>query len=183
MATWAALGAAAVVAALVAVFALSPQSANVEPRSPLLGKPAPAAGGAVINGSGTTQLAAMRGKWVLVNFFASWCGPCQAEMPQLEDFQQQHAAKGDATIFGVEYDAGDVNAARSYLAAQHATWPVVNDASADVSWGVHGIPESYLVDPTGLVVAKYTGDVTAALLDSEIASLTAHFGSQGSSGS
>jgi cytochrome c biogenesis protein CcmG/thiol:disulfide interchange protein DsbE len=168
-ARWAALGSAAAVAVLVAVFAVAPASSSSNAPVPLLGKPAPDLSGPVINGTGHAALASLTGKWVLVNFFASYCPPCQAEMPQLSLFARQHTRTGDAAILGVEYDATDVASARSYLVARHASWPVVDDATADVIWGVHGIPESYLVSPAGLVVAKYTGELTAAELDRAIA--------------
>ena len=167
---WVSLGTAAVVAVLVGVFASAPQ-ASVQMQSPLLDHAAPALAGPVINGPGQASLVSDRGKWVLVNFFASWCGPCQQEMPQLLAFQRQHAAAGDATILGVEYDQTDVGNAHSYLAGQKATWPVITDNSADVRWGVHGIPESYLVGPDGLVAVKYAGDITMSSLDAQIAKL------------
>lgn len=168
MILWVSLGTAVVLAVLVGIFASAPQ-ASVQVQSPLVGKPAPALGGPVIDGAGQNSLSSLQGKWVLVNFFASWCGPCQSEMPQLQAFEQQHKAAADATVLGVEYDGSDVGNARSYLASQHAAWPVVNDGTADVAWGVHGIPESYLVAPNGVVALKYAGGITAAALDAQIA--------------
>jgi cytochrome c biogenesis protein CcmG, thiol:disulfide interchange protein DsbE len=167
---WVCAGVAAVLAILIGIFASAPQ-ASVQLQSPLLGQSAPSLAGPVIDGSGQASLASQQGKWVLVNFFASWCGPCQDEMPQLLAFQHQHAGAGDATILGVEYDQTDVGNARSYLASQKATWPVISDDSADVRWGVHGIPESYLVAPDGLVAVKYAGDITESSLDAQIAKL------------
>lgn len=165
--TWVALGVAVVVAALFVALTAAPQQSSVQARSPLIGKPAPGATGAVIDGSGQANLAALGGKWVLVNFFASWCQPCQQELPELKALQAGRAG----TVFGIEYDPGDAGDARSYLAAQHVPWPVVSDADADVAWGVHGIPESYLVSPAGTVVAKYTGGVRAADVTAEIHAL------------
>jgi len=172
---WVSLACAVALAVLVGVFASAPQ-ASVQMQSPLIGRLAPGLSGPVIdgpaiNGPGQASLVSLRGKWVLVNFFASWCVPCQEELPQLQAFQQRHGPAGDATILGVEYDQSDVGHARAYLAAQKATWPVVSDDAADVEWGVHGIPESYLVAPDGRVASKYAGGVTAASLDDQIASL------------
>ncbi len=118
--TWAALGIAALVAALFAVLTTAPQQSSVTANSPLLGKPAPAAGGSVINGPGQASLGALGGHWVLVNFFASWCQPCQQELPQLKAFQAGAGRDAPATVFGIEYDPGDAGTARAYLAAQKA---------------------------------------------------------------
>lgn len=166
-----ALGIAALLAALFAVLTAAPQQSSVTAKSPLLGKAAPPAGGSVINGPGQASLGALGGHWVLVNFFASWCQPCQQELPQLKAFQGGAGRGTPATVFGIEYDPGDAGAARSYLAAQQVGWPVVQDGNADVAWGVHGIPESYLVSPAGMVVAKYTGGVRAADVNAEIRTL------------
>ena len=141
-------------------------------KSPLIGNPAPAIAGPGLN-SGPQDLSRFAGKWVLVNFFASWCIPCREEMPQLNAFQNEHARTHDATVLGVEYDQGDVRAAPGFLRAFHATFPAVNDLHADVSYGVTGIPETYLIDPAGTVMAKYFGAITAAGIDTEISKLTA----------
>jgi thiol-disulfide isomerase/thioredoxin len=137
--------------------------------SPLIGKAAPATSGTSITGKGVTDLAALSGKWVFVNFFASWCGPCQEEMPDLEQFQEEHASAANATVFGVEFDPTDASAAKGFLSGRTATWPAINDPSADLSWGVHDPPESYLVSPSGIVVEKWFGPITAATINTAIA--------------
>lgn len=158
-----------VVAALIAIFAASPQQSSVAGHSPLIGKPAPPTSGTLIDGTGNASLASESGKWVFVNFFASWCPPCQTEMPQLEQFQQAHAAARDATIFAVEYDPTDVGAAKGFLEGRSASWPAINAPAADVSWGVNNPPESYLVSPAGIVVEKWFGAITANQIDTAIA--------------
>jgi thiol-disulfide isomerase/thioredoxin len=169
-ALWLTVIGACVAAALIAVFAAAPNQSAVSASSPLIGKVAPATSGTSITGKGVTDLSALAGKWVFVNFFASWCPPCQAEMPELEQFQEEHSAAGTATIFGVEYDTTDASAAKGFLDGRSATWPAINDPSADVTWGVHNPPESYLVSPSGIVVEKWFGGVSAANIDAAIAS-------------
>lgn len=158
-----------VVGVLVAIIASAPPAASVDSRSQLLGKHAPAVSGPGLEG-GHFRLAGFRGEWVLVNFMASWCVPCQEEMPQLAAFQAEHASAHDATILGVEYDQSDLGNLTSFLRQHHAAWPVVNDSMAKVAYGVSGIPESYLVSPNGVVTAKFFGGITAAKLDAAIAS-------------
>lgn len=158
---------------LVAVFAMAKPTNQQLIKSPLLGKPAPPIVGRSILNRGYYRLSGFAGRWVLVNFFASWCVPCREEEPQLEAFQTEHARRGDATIFAVEYDQADLGAAPGFLTRYHATFPAVDDPAADVNYGVTGIPESYLVDPAGTVLAKYFGAITAAGLNAEIAKLEA----------
>lgn len=163
---WSSLGVAAVVAVLIAVMAsASPSSSS---SSPLIGKPAPPVSGPSLVGSGVDSLAGLSGQWVLVNFAASWCVPCREETPQLQAFVTEHAARHDASVLTVAFDPADVAALASYLRSAHATWPAVDDPSAEVAYGVSQIPQSYLVDPQGTVVAKYFGSLTAAQVDKVI---------------
>ncbi|HET9690983.1 MAG TPA: TlpA disulfide reductase family protein, partial [Acidimicrobiales bacterium] len=116
----------------------------------------------------TVSLSSYAGRWVLVNFAASWCVPCQQETPQLLTFAADAARTGGSAppaIVTVSYDHADLANLRRFLAARHAPWPVVDDPQASVRWGVGGLPESYLVDPEGRVVAKVTGGVVARDLE------------------
>ena len=166
-ALWLSASAAVVVAVLVAVFASSGPASQINASSPLVGRKAPPIAGAAIGAPGRVTLGAFTGKWVLVNFAASWCVPCQQEMPQLLAFQREHQG-GDATIITVAYDEQDVPNLAAFLKGEGATWPAVDDGSAVVDYGVGGLPESYLVDPAGTVIAKYVGGVNSKQLDSVI---------------
>jgi cytochrome c biogenesis protein CcmG/thiol:disulfide interchange protein DsbE len=136
--------------------------------SPLIGKPAPAISGKSLSGDGNYSLTQFRGKWVLVNFAASWCVPCREETPQLKDFYAQHGGAEPDVVLAVAYDESDLGNLASYLRAQDASWPAINDGQAVVEYGVSGIPESYLVDPEGTVVAKYLGGVTTKEINTVI---------------
>jgi cytochrome c biogenesis protein CcmG, thiol:disulfide interchange protein DsbE len=164
---WASLAAGAVLAVLIAVFASSQPASQVVANSPLLGNTAPAISGDGLAG-GHYSLAQFRHEWVLVNFMATWCEPCQQEMPQLLKFAEQHAKAADATVFTVAYDPADVGQLKTYLANRSARWPAVNDPAASVPYGVTGLPSSFLVAPDGIVFAYMPGGVTAAELDSYI---------------
>ncbi len=164
---WASLAAGVVLAVLIAVFASAQPASEVVANSPLLGNTAPAISGAGLAG-GHYSLGQFRHEWVLVNFMATWCEPCQQEMPQLLKFTKQHARAGDATVLTVVYDPSDVGRLKAYLAARSAQWPAVNDPAASVPYGVTGLPSSFLVAPDGIVYAYMPGGVTAAELDSYI---------------
>jgi cytochrome c biogenesis protein CcmG/thiol:disulfide interchange protein DsbE len=176
MAIWLSAGAAVLAAVLIAVLASSGPSDEQLVNSPLLGKPAPELhGSAIVNGpvgGGAVQLSTYRGKWVLVNFAASWCVPCAQEMPQLLLFARQHQASGNAAILTVADDPGDIGNLRHFLQERTVRWPAVDDADAPVDWGVGQLPDSYVVDPQGLVVAEVEGQVNAAQLDALIAKYT-----------
>ena len=171
MILWISLSVAVVVAVLVAVLATSKPASQIEGQSPLLGKPAPGISGASLTGTGQVQLSSYLGRWVVVNFMASWCVPCQEEMPQLLAYAQRHQGSAAPVLLSVEYDEGDAGALRSFLRSRDATWPAVVDAQAKVDYGVSGIPQSYLIDPEGTVVVKINGEINADQLDTDIASL------------
>jgi len=162
---WAAVSVGVVMAALIAVAASARPSAEIVGESPLLGNVAPPITGPGLDG-GHYSLNQLRGKWVLVNFMATWCVPCQQEMPQLLEFAEQHAKAADATVLTVVYDPADAGQLKSFLAARGAKWPAVNDPAATVSYGLTGLPSSFLVAPDGVVVAYLLGEVKASELDS-----------------
>jgi cytochrome c biogenesis protein CcmG/thiol:disulfide interchange protein DsbE len=162
---WTSLAVAAVLAVLIALLASSKPATGGGSTSPLVGHPAPAVSGPALNSSRSVSLAQFSGRWVLVNFAASWCVPCRQETPQLQRFADEHAAAADAAVLGVVFDPSDVAALAAYLRSSGTTWPAVDDPSAEVAYGVSQIPQSYLVDPQGTVVAKFFGALSASQVD------------------
>ena len=162
---WIALGVAVVLVALVALLATRKSAESTLANSPLLGKPAPELTGPGIDG-GTVRLASYQGRFVVLNFFASWCVPCHEEHDDLIRFSEEHKAKGDAAVVAVLFD-DDAAHARAFFAKNGGDWPVVDDPNGKVAldFGVRGPPESYLVGPDGTVLAKFVGQVTDTSLD------------------
>ncbi len=160
---WIAVVVAAAVVALVAVMATRPAAQDVGRASPLVGKQGPPIAGTTIDNT-NAQLADYAGKWVLVNFFATWCVPCRTEHPELVRFASQHGS--DVQVLSVIFD-DNASTVRSFRSQHGGGWPMVTDPGGriSVSYGVRGLPESYLIDPAGVVVAKLVGGVTAEKLN------------------
>ncbi len=116
-------------------------------------------------------LADYRGQYVLVNFWATWCPPCRAELPDLTAFYDDHAAQGFMLI-GVNEQEPPTTVA-SYLAQANLDFPVVLDGDGRVmqAYGVTGMPSSFLVDPEGQIVRMWTGMITRATLESAVTPL------------
>jgi len=166
---WVALAVGVPAVALVGVLATQPPAATRSAESPLLGKPAPPLAGPTIDGE-DFRLADRRGRWVLVNFFATWCVPCRLEHPELVRFEERHARLGDAEVVTVIYDDSP-KAVREFRDREGGAWPMVIDPKGRIAldFGVAGVPESYLVDPRGVVAAKVVGGVRADELESLLA--------------
>jgi len=166
-ARWAALATLVVVAGLIAVLIAGVARSNDEAvaASPLDGKPAPALAGSTLDGR-RFDLADLRGSWVVVNFFATWCVACVQEHPELVEFSRRHAGAGDRYVVSVVFDDSESDVAE-FFARRGGDWPVVVAGSdtAAVDWAVARVPESIIVAPNGVVVAKALGGVRADDLD------------------
>ncbi len=114
-----------------------------------------------LNGHPVT-LASLRGHPVIVNFWASWCGPCIEETPLLEQAVRAHAADG-LVIVGIVYqDRAD--AAASFMSRMGATWPTAMDPGGKVaaSYGIYAPPDSFFIDRNGVVAGRQIGQLSQA---------------------
>lgn len=163
--------AAVIVLVVVAVVAATRPSVQATPfQSPLLGQRAPAVVGRDLKGR-PVDLAQYRGRWVVLNFFASWCPPCGQEEPNLVAFafQQQHQAPG-AVLLGVVFHDADA-AARQFMTVDGAQWPALPDPGGVIAnaYGVGSPPTTFLIDPRGIVAGALEGPLTARQLDDALA--------------
>ena len=139
--------------------------------SPLVGKPMPAFVGTTLDG-GQFSSADLAGKPAIVNFWASYCIPsCVDEHPVLLDLAASH--RGDLRLVGVLVN-DTPDGARGFLDRYgQVSWPTVLNADGGISidYGVTGPPETFVVDATGIVVARHVGPLTADVLAEQLAAL------------
>ena len=115
------------------------------------------------------RLADLRGRPVVLNFWASWCGPCVEEFPLLRSAAAAHADAGLAVVGIVFRDRSE--AARDFMARNGATWPAAMDPGERVAaaYGILGPPETYFIAPDGTIAARQFGPLTGASLDEKLA--------------
>lgn len=155
-----------VMVGLLVVLATSNPATERRVSSPLVGKAVPPLVGETTAGD-TFDIDDHRGEWVVVNFFASWCVPCVREHPELVAFAREHAE--DVQVVSVVFD-DDAAAVEAFFAREGGDWPVVIGDTGGIAldFGVRGVPESYVIAPSGIVVAAFYG-VTQAALDDVLA--------------
>ncbi|MCE4553961.1 DsbE family thiol:disulfide interchange protein [Pelomonas cellulosilytica] len=144
-------------AALVALLArgVLQHDAQAEAPSPLIGRPAPAPMLDTLDGAARP----LQGEVWVLNVFASWCGPCGAEMPVLGQLAQQ----GGVRIVGLDYrDTPELGQAflKRHGNPYAFTWRDP-EGRGSLAWGITGVPETFVIDRQGIVRLRHTGPVTA----------------------
>jgi cytochrome c biogenesis protein CcmG/thiol:disulfide interchange protein DsbE len=107
----------------------------------------------LLGGSGKESLTDFRGKVVILNVFASWCDPCKAEAPVLEQTQREIKDR-NATVLGVTY-LDNSSDSEQFVRQEHITYPVIHDVNSNFvrSFGTTGVPETFVIDRKGRIAA------------------------------
>lgn len=166
-----AVGAAFLIGVLIVAFTRDTQDAQ----SPLMSRPAPEITSTTYDGD-QFVLSRRKGSWVVLNFFNSTCVPCKREHPELVKFfegQRDLGTRG-AELYTIVND-DDEKAVRAFFEEFGGGWPIIrdDDARIAVDYGIAKVPETWLISPTGIVVERFTGQVTAELIGSAIAAMSA----------
>ncbi len=136
---------------------------NQRPRAPDATSALP-----LLSGTGESSLASFRGKVVVLNFWASWCQPCQVEAPLLERAQARLLRSG-ATVLGVTYQDASPDS-QAFVSRYHLTYPNLRDGGGEFvrSYGTEALPESFIIDRDGHIVAISRGEIGQAFLQRAI---------------
>ncbi len=120
----------------------------------------------------TVQLADYKGKVVLLNFWATWCGPCKIEIPWFIDFEQRYKDRGFA-VLGVSMDEDGWEAVKPYLETKKVNYRVVigTDEVADLYGGVSSLPTSFVIDRQGKIASTHVGLVSKSVYQNDIEQL------------
>jgi cytochrome c biogenesis protein CcmG/thiol:disulfide interchange protein DsbE len=118
-----------------------------------------------LDGSGSLSLASLRGKAVVINFWASDCGPCKQEMPRLVSFAQTWSERG-VVVVGIDVLEYRKGPAQAFSRRYGATYPMVFDPTGSTvgPWGVAATPQTFFIDRRGRIVDHVLGPVTDATL-------------------
>jgi thiol-disulfide isomerase/thioredoxin len=112
-------------------------------------------------GGGNIRLSDYRGKVILLNFWATWCAPCKAEIPLLEEFEHAYASQG-LTVIGVSMDESGWSSVRPFMEALKIDYPVVIGSEGLASrYGLIGLPTTFLVDREGRIAATHVGIISS----------------------
>jgi cytochrome c biogenesis protein CcmG, thiol:disulfide interchange protein DsbE len=136
--------------------------------SPLIGKPAPNFALKAVGSGQMVDVASLRGKPTIINFWATWCGPCYQEHPVL--VQNARVLGRDVQFVGVVFNDTEQKI-QSFLAERGSAYPTLLDEQGKtaVAYGVGGVPETFFLDKNGMIVAKYAGPLTTEELQANLA--------------
>jgi cytochrome c biogenesis protein CcmG/thiol:disulfide interchange protein DsbE len=136
-----------------------------------VGDPVPDRALPVLGGSGQGSIADYRGRWVLVNLWASWCGPCRQEAPVLDRFARRYRGRGVSVLgIDVQDNSGD---ALAFIHDNHVDYPQLRSVGDERSeaFGSTGVPENFLVDPRGRLALIWRGVVDTEFLEDNVVPL------------
>lgn len=161
----------AIALALIAVLFVGLGNDPQAIKSPLIGRPAPSFALKAVGSGETIDLEQLRGKPVVVNFWATWCVPCYQEHAVLVD--NARSIGSNVQFLGVVFNDSE-DKIMSFLRQRGAAYPTVLDAQGKtaIAYGVGGVPETFFIDRRGTIVGKYSGPMTTDVLQANVAKAT-----------
>ena len=155
-------------AALVGVLFLGLGKDPAAIHSPLIGKPAPTFALREVGTGRTIDISAFKGKPLIVNFWATWCGPCWEEHPIL--VANARMLQPNVQFLGVVFQDSEEKI-QSFLSQRGTAYPTVVDerGKTAIAYGVGGVPETFFLDRNGTIVAKHNGPIDADTLQANLA--------------
>jgi cytochrome c biogenesis protein CcmG, thiol:disulfide interchange protein DsbE len=152
---------------LTGILALALGSDPQKIESPLVGRPAPAFALRDITSGRVIDVQQLRGKPVVINFWATWCRPCYEEHPVL--VENARLLSPGVQFVGVVFDDTEANINR-FLRERGLAYPTLVDEKGKtaIAYGVGGVPETFFIDPAGTIVAKFDGPLTSEALQANV---------------
>jgi cytochrome c biogenesis protein CcmG/thiol:disulfide interchange protein DsbE len=162
VAPFVALAVALVLAGLFVVLAGSSPAGDNQVQSFLIGRPAPRVVSTTLDDQ-PFDLSRRKGSWVVLNFFDPTCVPCVEEHPELIALDEQQSAIAEGAELYTIINRGSAESVQAFFDDNGGEWPVVRDPDFGVSvdFGVAQVPETWIIDPFGVVRARYAGPITA----------------------
>ncbi len=126
------------------------------------------------------QLAEYRGRWVIINFWATWCPPCLKEIPALQRF---HDAPNNAVVWGLNMESAKPKKLQKFIQAHGISYPIFPDVAGQSEtmrvmlreyFPMRGLPTTYIVNPAGKIVKRLQGEVTEQQLTRFISKMEQH---------
>lgn len=111
------------------------------------------------------SLSDYRGRWVVLNLWATWCPPCIEEMPELEAFHQRYGK--EIPTIGVNYEFNEIDTLKSFVSDIKVTFPIALSGGEPLAGfpGLVGLPTTYIIDPEGRLAKTHSGPLTMAFLE------------------